>query len=178
LNHLHHVFDLRSVGTCDEGGAGGNELFHRIDRHVDRAGRVGLALETDGRRGRSLLFGQAIDEVVHDEVDEVNVLARAVSEMVAADRETVAVAAKEEDVKIGPGQTDAAGERDRAAVNEVGAVAVDEIGKARRTTDPGESDDFFVIEIAFLENFVEGSQNRKVTTTRTPCWMIGGDGFL
>src|SRR5205814_10275258 len=136
LDHFHHVLDLSGVGARDEGGPGGNELFHRIDRHIDRAGRVGLALETNGRRRRVLLFGQAIDEVVHDEVDEVDVLARAVIEMVAADRETVAVAAEQKDVDIGPGQTDAAGEWDGATVNEVGTVAVDEIGKARRTTDP------------------------------------------
>ena len=98
---------------------------------IDRAGRVGLGFETDGRGGRGLLLGQAIDEVVHDEVDHVDVLARAVIEMVAADGETVAVAAEQEDVQVGPGQADAAGERDGAAVNEVRAVAVDEIGKAR-----------------------------------------------
>ncbi len=131
LNHVHHVFDLSGMGARDEGGPGGNELFHRINRLIDRAGRVGFALETDGRRGRGLLFGQAIDEVVHDEVDQVDVLARAVIEMVAADGETVAVAAEQKDVEIGPGQTDAARERDGAAVNEMGAVAVDEIGKAR-----------------------------------------------
>src|SRR5205814_5293085 len=105
--------------------------FHRIDRHVDRAGWIGFALETNGRRGRGLLFGQAIDEVVHDEVDEVDVLARAVIEMVAADGETVAVAAEQKDVQVRPGQTDPAGERDGAAMNEVRAVPVDEIRKAR-----------------------------------------------
>ncbi len=108
-----------------------DEFFHRIDRLVDRAGRVGLALETDRRRRRGLLFRQAIDEVVHDEVSHVDVLARAVIEMVAADGETVAVAAEEKDVQVGPGQADAGGERDGAAVNEMRAVAVDEIGKAR-----------------------------------------------
>ena len=51
--------------------------------------------------------------------------------MVAADGETVAVAAKQKYVEIGPGQADAGSERDGAPVNEVGAVAVDEIGKAR-----------------------------------------------
>ena len=51
--------------------------------------------------------------------------------MVAADRETVAVAAEQEHVEIGPGETNAGGERDRAAVNEVRAVAVDEIRKTR-----------------------------------------------
>src|SRR5947199_175149 len=108
-------------------------------------------------RRRGLLFGQAIDEVVHDEIDHVDVLARAVIEMVATDGEAVAVAAKQKDMEIGSGQADAGGERDGAAVNEVGAVAVDEIGKTRRATDPGESDDLFVIELAFLEDFVKGS---------------------
>ena len=43
----------------------------------------------------------------------------------------VAVAAEEKDMEIGPGQADAGGERDGAAVNEVGAVAVNEIRKTR-----------------------------------------------
>src|SRR5437763_15805973 len=135
LDHREHGIDLSGVGARDEGGPGANELFHWIDRHVDRAGRVGFAFETDRRRGRGLLFGQAIDEVVHDEIDEVDVLARAVIEMVAADGETVAVATEQKDVQVGPGQTDTAGERNGATVNEVRAVAVDEIRKARRTTD-------------------------------------------
>src|SRR5205814_560747 len=48
----------------------------------------------------------------------------------------------------------------------------------RRTTDPREGDDLFVIEIAFLEHFVERSQNRKVSTTWAPSGMVGGDCFL
>src|SRR5205814_3286766 len=131
LDHLDHVINLGGVGARDEGGSGADQLFHRVDRHVDRAGRVGLAFETDRRGGRGLLFGQAIDEVVHDEIDHVDVLARAVIEMVAANGETVTVAAKQKDMEIGSGQADAGSERDGATVNEVGAVAVDEIGKTR-----------------------------------------------
>lgn len=56
LDHFHHVFDLGGVGARDEGGAGADELFHRIDRLIDGAGRVGLGFETDGRGGRSLLL--------------------------------------------------------------------------------------------------------------------------
>jgi len=77
--------------------------------------------------------------------------------MVAADGKTVAVAAEQKDMEVGSGQADAGSERDGAAVNEVRAVAIDEIGKARRTTDPRESDDLFVLELAFLEDFVKGS---------------------
>jgi hypothetical protein len=54
-----------------------------------------------------------------------------VIDMVAADRETVAIAAEEEDVQVGPGQADAGGEGDGAAVNLLRAVALDEIRKAR-----------------------------------------------
>ena len=90
-----------------------------------------FALESDGRRRRGLFLRQAIDEVVHDEIGHVDVLAGAVIEMVAADGETVAVAAEQEHVEIGPGEADAACERDRAAVDVMRAVAVDEIGKAR-----------------------------------------------
>src|SRR5205814_9626039 len=100
-------------------------------RLFDRAGWVGLALETDARCGRGLLFGQAINEVVHGEIGHVDVLARAMIEMVAADGETVSVAPEEEDVQVGPGQADAGRERDGAAVNVMRAVAVDEIRKAR-----------------------------------------------
>ena len=48
--------------------------------------------------------------------------------MVAADGEAVAVATKEENVQVGPGQADAGSERDGAAVNEVRAEAIDEVG--------------------------------------------------
>ena len=145
---------------------------------VDGAGRVGLGFEADGRGGRGLFLGQAIDEVVHDEVDHVDVLARAVVEMVAADGEPVAVAPEQKDLEIGPGQADAAGQRDGAPVNEVGPVPVDEIREARGTTDPGEGDDLLVVDLAFLEDFVIGSEDREVAAAGTPGGVVGGDGFF
>src|SRR6266699_1379115 len=103
---------------------------------------------------------------------------RAVIEMVAADGKPVAVAAEQEDVEVGPGQADATRERDGATVNVMRAVAVDEIGKARRTTDPGEGDDLFVIELPFLEDFVERSQHSEIAAARTPWRVIRSDRFL
>src|SRR5207249_9909771 len=153
--NLHLVFDRGAVRAADGGCRAGDEFFRWIDRLIDSAGGVGLALKAYGRRRRGLLFGQAIDKVVHDEIGHVDVLARAVIDVVAADGETVAVATEQEDVEIGPGEADAGRERDGAAVDVVHAVAVDEVRKARRTTDPGEGDDLFVIELAFLKDFVE-----------------------
>ncbi len=98
--------------------------------------------------------------------------------MVAADGEAIAVAAEEEDVQVGPGQADAGGERDGAAVNEMRAVAVDEIREARGTTDPGEGDDLLVIELPFLDDFVIGGEDGEVAAAGTPRRVVGGDGFL
>ncbi len=137
-----------------------------------------MDLKPIGDGGRGLLFRQAIDEVVHDDVGHVDVLARAVLEVVAADGEAVAVAAEEEDVEIGAREADAAGERHGAAVDEVGAVAIDEIRKARGAADAGEGDDLLVVELAFLEDFVVAGEDGEVAATGTPGGVIGGDGFL
>ena len=135
-------------------------------------------LKSDGRRRRGLFLRQAIDEVVHDEIGHVDVFARAVIEMVAADGEPVAVAAEQKHMQIGPGETDARRERDGAAMDEMRAVAVDEIRKARRTTDACESDDLFVLEVAFLEHLVERGEHGEIAAAGAPCWMIGGDRFF
>ena len=49
--------------------------------------------------------------------------------MVAADGESVAVAAEQEHVEIGPGETNAGGERDGAAVNECAPWPLTKYGK-------------------------------------------------
>src|SRR5262245_34674726 len=98
--------------------------------------------------------------------------------MIAADRKSVAVATEEEHVKIGPGETNPARQRDGATVNKVCPVAVDEIREARRTTDSGKRDNLFVLEIAFLEEFVKRGEHSKVATTGAPRRVVGGDCFL
>jgi hypothetical protein len=35
-----------------------------------------------------------------------------------------------------------------------------------------------VVNITFLKDLVVGGKNGEVTTTRTPGWVIGGDGFF
>ena len=42
LDHLDHMIDLRGMRSGRRSGPGADELFHRVDRHVDRAGRIGL----------------------------------------------------------------------------------------------------------------------------------------
>jgi hypothetical protein len=131
LDHLHHVIDLRGMGPRDKGGAGCDQFFHGVDGLIDRALRVCFALEPDRRGGRGLFLRQAVDEVVHDEIGEVNVFACTVIEMIPADGKSIAVAPEEKDVEIGPGKTDTCRERDGASVNEMGTVPINEIRKTR-----------------------------------------------
>ena len=53
-----------------------------------------------GEVGRRLLFGQTVDKIIHDDVGHPNIFAGAMVEMIAADREPVAVATKKKDVQI------------------------------------------------------------------------------
>src|SRR5207248_1811894 len=68
---FHHLEDMVWIGmggASNEGGPGGNELFHGVNRVIDSAPQVGFALEPNGRGGGGLLFGQPINPVVHDDV--------------------------------------------------------------------------------------------------------------
>src|SRR3954447_21798342 len=131
FDYLHPLNHVRGVRAGDEGGSACDQFFHRVNGLIDGACGIGFRFESDRRGRRSLFLRQSVDEVVHDEIRQVDVLTGAVIEMIAADGESVAVAAEQEHVEIGPGETDAARKRHCAAVNEVRAVAVDEIRKTR-----------------------------------------------
>src|SRR4051794_38368528 len=98
--------------------------------------------------------------------------------MVAADGEAVTVAAEKKNIQIRPGQADAASQGDGAAMNEVRAVTVHEIWETRGTTDPGDGDDLFLIDLAFLQNLVIRSQDGEVAAAGAPGGVIGRDRLL
>ena len=177
-DHLGHVIDLRRMTARDERRPAVDQLAHRIDRLVEGAGRVGLRLEADRRRRRRLLLGQTVDEVVHDHVGQPHVLAGDVIEVVAADGEPVAVAAEDEDVEVIAPEADAGGERQGAAVDVVAAVAVDEVGEARRATDARHRDDLLVRVIEFFEGAVVAGEDGEVAAARAPRRVVGGQGLL
>ncbi len=157
---------------------GGEQFLDRVDRLVDGAGGIGLRFEAERRGGRGLLFRQAIDEVVHDDVGQVDVLARAVLEVVAADREGVAVAAEEEHVQVRPRKAHARGQRHRAPVDEMPAVGIDEIREARGAADAREGDDVLVRKLAPLEHLVKRGEHGEIAAAGAPGGMVGGEVFL
>ncbi len=162
-------------GAGHKGGAGGNGLLHRVDRLVERAGDVGLALEADGRGGRGLLLGQAINPVVHDHVGHLDVLARGVVEMIAADGEGVAVAAEHEHMQVGPGQRNAAGKGQGAAVDVMRAVGLHEIRKPARAADAGDGGDLLMPQLALFDQLEIKREHGEITATGAPRGVIGGD---
>ena len=97
-----------------------------------------------------MLLGQAIDLVVHDHQRHFDVLARGVREMIAPDGEGIAITAEGEDVQVGAGQGNAAGKGQRAAMQEVRAMGLDEIRKPAGTADPGNGGDLLMPQLALF----------------------------
>ena len=74
----------------------GDQFLDRIHGLVNGAGGIGLRAVANRRGGRGLFFRQAIDEVIHNHISESDVLARTVLEVIATNREAVAVASEQE----------------------------------------------------------------------------------
>ena len=116
-------------------------IIEGVDRVVDRPdrGRLGLLAELRGRRG--LALRQAVDPVVeHDDLD-VDVPPHRVEDVVAADRERVAVAGDHPDHELRAGELEAGGDRRRPAVDRVEAVGVHVVREAAGAADPADEDD-------------------------------------
>ena len=145
---------------------------------IDGAPDVGLALEPERRGGRGLLLRQAVHLVVHDDVGHLDVLARGVREVITADGEGIAVAAKHEHVQVRSAEGHAGREGQGAAMNVVNAVRLHEIGKAAGAADAGDSRDLLVPDRALFDEFEVKREHREVTATGAPGRVIGGDFFL
>lgn len=98
-----------------------------------------------------MLLGQPIDAVVHDDIGQAEIFPGRVGEMVAADRECVPVAAKGEHMQVRPGHRNARGKRQRAAVNEMDPMPLDEIREPAGAANPGDGGDFLVPQFAFFD---------------------------
>ena len=124
---LEDVFEVLHVHVDrprDERRLGGDRDAHRADRVIRRAHRRALGLLALLAGRAVLALGQAVDLVVEQQDLHVDVSADDVHEVVAADRQAVAVAGDDPDVQLGPRQLQAGRERRCAAVDAVEAVRV------------------------------------------------------
>ena len=161
-----------------ERGPGADGLFHRVDRMIDRAPHVRLALEPDGRCRRRLLLGQAVHPVVHDDVGHLDVLARGVVQVIAANGKRIAIAAEHEHMQVGAAQRNAAREGQCAAVDEMRAVRLHEIGEAARAADARDGRDLLVPYLALLDELEVKREHGEITAAGAPRRVIGGDFLL
>ncbi len=95
-------------------------------------------------------------------------------EMIAANRESVAVTAKNEHMQIGPRERDAAGEGQGTSMDIMCAMSLNEIGEPAGATDAGNGGDFLMPNLALFNQFEVKRQNRKITAARTPGRVVGG----
>ena len=101
FDHAAQMFDVDVDRARHEGRLAGDGQRKRIDRIVDRAHRRRLGLLAKLRGRAVLAFGQTINAVVEENVVDVEVAANRMHEVVAADRERVAVAGDHPDAQSG-----------------------------------------------------------------------------
>ena len=70
------------------------------------------------------------------------------------------------------------GKRQRAAVNIVTAMRVDEVGEAGGAADAGEGDDFLVRVLELFQDAVEGGEHGEIAAAGAPRRMVGGEDFF
>ena len=113
------------------GDSGLNGLVDRAERR-----RLGDLAHLAGRR--VLPLGQPVDLVVEQQDGEVHVAAQGVDQVVATDREPVAVAGDHPHVEVGPGHGEAGGHGGRPAVDGVHPVGVHVVREPARAADAGD----------------------------------------
>jgi hypothetical protein len=93
--------------------------------------------------------------------------------MVSADGEGIAVAAKDEEIEVLPAEGDAGGKGQRAAVNEMDAVALHKIRETAAATNAGDGGDFLVMDAAVLDELEIECEHGEIAATGAPRGVIG-----
>ena len=122
-----HAGEVLAVGVDRAGhepGLGADGERQRVERGVQRAERGRLRHLPLFGGGRVLALGQPVDPVVEQQDLDVDVPPERVDQMVAADRERVAVTGDHPYRQVGTGAGQAGGDRRRPAVDRVHPVAV------------------------------------------------------
>src|SRR5205085_575711 len=122
-----------------------------------------------------LFLGQAINEIIHDDVSHLDVLASGVVEMVASNGEGVAIAAKNKNMQVGTADGNARGKGQSAAMKVMHAMGLDEIRKPARTANAGNGGNLFMPKLALFDQLEIEGENRKVAAARAPGGVVGGN---
>ena len=145
---------------------------------VDRAHRRRLGDLAELGRGRVLALGQAVDAVVEQQDLQVDVAAHRVDQVVAADRQRVAVAGHDPDRQVGAGGRQAGRDRRRAAVDRVHAVGVEVVREARRAADARDEHDVLASQAERRQEALHGGEDDVVAAAGAPAHLLVGREVL
>src|SRR6266404_7653961 len=139
-----------------------------MNRYVDVAEGHTFRLHANAAGWRRLARGQAVDLVVHDDIEQVHIAAHGVDEMVAADAETVTVAASHQHGEFMIGELQTRGHGEGTAVKGVHAVGIHVPGKIGGTPDAADGDHAMIRYAQFDESFLNGREHAEITASGTP----------
>ena len=153
-------------------GLGAEGHGERVERRVDRAHRRRLGDLAELGGGRVLALGQAVDPVVEQQDRQVDVAAQGVDQVVAADRQAVAVAGDDPHVEVGAGDGDAGGDRRGATVDRVHPVGVHVVREAARAADAGDEHRVLGRDAELGHQLLDGEQDAVVAAAGAPADLL------
>ena len=176
--HRGEVLAVGVDGAGHEGALGAQRERDRVERVVQRAHRGGLGDLAELAGGGVLALGEPVDPVVEQQDRHVHVAAQRVDQVVAADRERVAVTGDHPDRQVRARRREAGGDRRRAAVDRVHAVGVEVVGEPRRAADAGDEDDVLALEPEVGQEALDRGEHGVVAAAGAPADLLVGGELL
>ncbi len=146
----------------------------RVEGMVLRAERRRLGDLALLARGRVLALRQAVDLVVEEQDLERHVAPERVDEVVAADRERVAVTRDHPDGQVGTRGRHARGERGSTAVDAVHPVGVHVVDEAPGAADARHEHDLVRRDAELRHERLDGGEDRVVAAAGAPARLLVG----
>ena len=178
LERVLEVLRVRVDRAGDERGLGGQRDRQRHHRPVDRAHRRRLRPLAELRRRRRLALGQAVDPVVEHDHRQVDVAAHRVQEVVAADRQRVAVARDHPDHEVRARGLEAGRERRRPPVDRVEPVGVHVVRQPAGAADARDEHDVLPRHAEVRHHLLGLGEDRVVAAARAPAHLLVGHEVL
>ena len=168
LDELGQVFLFAAESASNKCCTRGQSHRDGIDRRLDAAVRCALGLHADGTGGRDLARGQAVDLVVHGEVEQVDIAAHRVDEMIAANSEAVAITAGHDHGKIVIREFHSRGHSERAPVQRVHAVGTDVPWQVRGAADAADGHHVKRVDLQIDQRFLERREHAEISAAGAP----------
>ena len=172
--HFRHVLAVGVHGARDEARLGADGNAQRVERLIDGAvGRRARPLAARAR-GRVLALREPVDLVVEEQDRDVHVAPQRVDEVVAADRERVAVAGHHPHREVGTRRCQPGGDRGRPTVDGVQPVRLHVVREAGGAADAGYEDDALARHAELGHELLHRGEDRVVAAARAPADLLVG----